>query len=73
MYLQILQAQRTTTASHKRRRRSLLRHSIDTDVTVDGRLHVDVVDFDAKVFSQLIDFLHSGRVKVDIDTALGEL
>ena len=71
MYLQILQAQRTTNAvTHKTSWQKLL-HSSESDVTSGGRVSIDVRDYDADVFSQLIGFLHSGRVKVDINTALG--
>ena len=72
MYLRILQAQRSTAATHRSSWKKLLL-SGDTDVTSGGRVSIDVRDYDVRVFSQLIGFLHSGRVKVDISTALGRI
>ncbi|XP_070180845.1 serine-enriched protein-like [Littorina saxatilis] len=71
MYLRILHAQRTSSAPQKKSWKKL-RHFGNRDVTLnDGKVHIDVADYDATVFSQLIDFLHCGRVTVDVSTALG--
>ncbi|XP_076442946.1 uncharacterized protein LOC143281592 [Babylonia areolata] len=72
MYLKILAAQRSASASPKSKWKRLRhRSAADNDVITDGRIHVDVKDYDAQVFSQLVGFLHSGRVTVDADTVLG--
>ncbi|KAL8604872.1 hypothetical protein ACOMHN_028500 [Nucella lapillus] len=70
MYLKILQAQRSITPISSKNSWRSLRHCRD-DVTKDSRIHIDVLDYDVTVFSQLITFLHSGRVTVDEETVLG--
>nr|KAG5694595.1 hypothetical protein BaRGS_015008 [Batillaria attramentaria] len=73
MFQNILFAQRTAAGqkSSKRDKKKLRSRRKRAEELDDGRVHVDVINYDVTVFSQLVGFLHSGRVKVDEGTALG--
>ncbi|XP_067687032.1 serine-enriched protein-like [Haliotis asinina] len=68
-YQMILQHQRKVTESEKPKSR--LRMRAKSSVNLNSKLQIPVPDYDHEVFSNLVNFLHSGRVRVQLGTVTG--
>ncbi|XP_071101813.1 serine-enriched protein-like [Haliotis cracherodii] len=69
-YQMILHHQRKVTESVKPKSRLRMRAKSST-VNMHSKLQIPIPDYDHVVFSSLLNFLHSGRVRVQLGTVIG--